>query len=61
MLDVDDEIKKNKKYLTKITRKYGNGRRFVHWRECGSYALEVMEVLDNAKESYNDLDKPAVL
>lgn len=61
VLDVDDEIKKNKKYLTKITRKYGMGRRFVNWRECGSYASEVIEVLDNAKEYYNDLYKPAVV
>ena len=61
VLDVNDEIKKNKKYLTKITRKYGMGRRFVNWRECGSYASEVIEVLDNAKEYYNDLYKPAVV
>lgn len=59
-LEEDEEIKKNKKYLSDITKKYGSGRRFVSWRECGKYANEVFQILNNARNYYFDTGKPLV-
>ena len=59
-LEEDEEIKKNKKYLSDIVKKYGRGRRFVSWRECGKFAEDVFEVLSSAKRYYFDTSKPLV-
>ena len=59
-LEEDEEIKKNKKYLSNIVKKYGGGRRFVSWRECGKFAEDVFEVLSSAKRYYFDTNKPLV-
>lgn len=60
ILEEDEEIKKNKKYLSDITKKYGGGRRFVSWEECGQYANDVYDILYSAKTYYFDLKKPLV-
>lgn len=59
-LEEDEEIKKNKKYLSDISKRYGGGRRFVSWRECSQYAREVFEILSNARSYYFDTKKPLV-
>lgn len=48
-LEEDEEINKNKKYLSAIIKKYGRGRKFISWRECGKFAQEVFEVLSVLK------------
>ena len=59
-LEEDEEIKKNKKYLSEITKKYGGGRRFVTWHQCDNYVKEVYEILCNARDYYFDNKKPMV-
>lgn len=59
-LDESEEIKKNKKYLSNIIKRYGNGRRFVSLRECCKFSGEVFEVLYTAKKKYLDTKKPLV-
>ncbi|MBS5938648.1 hypothetical protein [Clostridium sp.] len=59
-LEEDEEIKKNKKYLSDIVKRYGSGRRFVSWRECGKFAEEVSEVLSSAQRYYFDTSKALV-
>ncbi len=58
--DEDGEIKKNKKYLSEITKKYGNGSRFVTWKQCENYTMEVSKILETAKSYSFDLNKPMV-
>ena len=59
-LEEDEEIKKNKKYLSDIIKKYGKGRRFISWRECGYFAKDVFELLSSAQRYYFDTRKPLV-
>lgn len=59
-LEEKEEIKKNKKYLSDIVKRYGRGRRFVSWRECGKFADEVSEVLSSAQKYYFDTSKALV-
>ena len=60
-LEEDEEIKKNKKYLSEITKRYGGGRRFVNWSQCDNYVKEVYEILCNARDYYFDNKKPMVV
>lgn len=59
-LEEDEEIKKNKKYLSDINKKHAIGRRFVSWRECSQYTKEVFDILNNARSYYFDTSKPLV-
>lgn len=61
ILEEEDEIKKIKKFLSSLSRKYGIGRRFVSWRECDNYTYEVCSVIDNVKDYYIKTEKPLVL
>lgn len=59
-LEENEEINKNKKYLSDIIKRYGSGRRFLSWRECGKFAQDIFEVLYSAKTYYYDTSKPLV-
>lgn len=59
-LEENEEIKKNKKYLSGIIKRYGNGRRFISWRECGYFANDVFDLLSSAERYYFDARKPLV-
>lgn len=59
-LEEDEEIKKNKKYLLDINRKYGVGRKLISWRDGSKYSEEVFDIVDNAKGYYLDTKKPLV-